>query len=151
MCMHMCVCVCVCALQRLEFQKNEKKITSWPFINNSGDILHPPFKKQYNNKNIVENNIINNIYEKFSSISRALKSSKQQFYRLVFVSCFLFSFPLSFSLRGWKGIPADSSSPDVQGGMNKVLLSKEKLRRAFQFAKTCFPLIKYNPSLAAGF
>lgn len=63
---------------------------------------------------------------------------------------FFFSFPLSFSLGAWKEIPTGFVSPDVWGGMNKVLLSKEKLMRASQFAKTCFSLIKYTPSFTAG-
>lgn len=67
------------------------------------------------------------------------------FFFFFFFLFFLFSlFPLSFSLRAWKEIPAGSVSPDVWGGMNEVLLSKEKLMRAFQFAKTCFSFIRYN-------
>lgn len=63
---------------------------------------------------------------------------------------FFYPFSLSFHLRTYNEMLSASVSPDVWDSMSQFPTSKEKFMWAFQFVKTCSPLIKCNLSPDAG-
>lgn len=63
---------------------------------------------------------------------------------------FFYPFSPSFHLRAYNEMLSGSVSPDVWDSMSQISPSKGKFMPAFQFVKTCSPLIKCNLSPDAG-